>query len=100
MVETRRLGGDPRRIGPYRVVRRLGAGGMGVVFQGIGSDGRPVAIKVIRAEHAADPMFRGRFEREVAAGRRVRRFCTAPIIDSEPDADSPYLVTEFVNGPS
>jgi TPR repeat protein len=92
--------GDPRRIGRYRVVRRLGAGGMGTVYLGVGKDGRPVAVKVIRAEHAADPMFRARFGREIAAARRVRRFCTAPVIDADPDANPPYLVTEFVDGPS
>ncbi|WP_328610743.1 serine/threonine-protein kinase [Amycolatopsis sp. NBC_00345] len=92
--------GDPRKIGRYRVLRRLGAGGMGTVYLGAGKDGRPVAVKVIRAEHAADPVFRARFRHEVEAARRVRRFCTAPILDADPDADPPYLVTEFVDGPS
>jgi hypothetical protein len=89
----------PRKIGGYRVLRRLGAGGMGTVYLGAGKDGRPVAVKVIRAEHAADPAFRARFHHEVEAARRVRRFCTAPILDADPDADPPYLVTEFINGP-
>ncbi|HEY2061826.1 MAG TPA: serine/threonine-protein kinase [Amycolatopsis sp.] len=90
---------DPRKIGGYRVLRRLGAGGMGTVYLGVGKDGRPVAVKVIRAGHAADPAFRARFHHEVEAARRVRRFCTAPILDADPGADPPYLVTEFINGP-
>ena len=64
--------GDPQRIGPYRLVGRLGRGGMGDVFLGLSEGGRPVAVKVIRAELAADPEFRVRFAREVAAVRRVR----------------------------
>ncbi|WP_157357236.1 serine/threonine-protein kinase [Amycolatopsis nigrescens] len=100
MVVKLRRGGDPRRIGRYRVIRQLGVGGMGAVYLASGKDGRSVAVKVIRAEHAANPVFRARFRREVAAAQRVRPFCTAPIIDADPDANPPYLVTEFVNGPS
>jgi TPR repeat protein len=81
------------------VVRRLGAGGMGAVYLAVGKDDRQVAIKVIHSEYAADPMFRAWFRREIEAARRVRRFCTAPIIDADPDANPPYLVTEFVKGP-
>ncbi|WP_067481679.1 protein kinase domain-containing protein [Actinomadura hibisca] len=90
----------PGRVGPYRVVDRLGEGGMGTVYTGLGADGRKVAIKVIRREFAADPQYRARFQAEVAAAQRVRPFCTAPVLDADPAADPPYLVTEFVNGPS
>lgn len=90
----------PEHIGPYRVVDRLGEGGMGTVYAGTDASGRKVAIKVIRREFAADRQYRARFEAEVAAAQRVRPFCTAPVLDADPAADPPYLVTEFVNGPS
>ncbi|MFB4316869.1 protein kinase [Actinomadura sp. 21ATH] len=90
----------PARIGPYEVRDRLGEGGMGTVYLGADESGRKVAIKVIRSEHAADPMYRARFEAEVAAAQRVRPFCTAPVLDADPHADPPYLVTEFVAGSS
>ncbi|GAA1529639.1 hypothetical protein GCM10009678_09550 [Actinomadura kijaniata] len=88
----------PERIGPYRVVERLGEGGMGIVYAGLDHEGRKVAIKVIRREFAADPQYRARFAAEVGAARRVRPFCTAPVLDADPGADPPYLVTEFVGG--
>ncbi|KAB2376874.1 protein kinase domain-containing protein [Actinomadura montaniterrae] len=90
----------PDRIGPYRVADRLGEGGMGTVYVGLDETGRKVAIKVIRREYAADRQYRARFQAEVAAAQRVRPFCTAPVLDADPAADPPYLVTEFVNGPS
>jgi serine/threonine protein kinase len=65
--------GDPERIGPYRLVRELGSGGMGRVFLARSSGGRPVAVKVIRPDLAADPEFRARFRHEVAAARLVNR---------------------------
>ncbi|XRQ03834.1 protein kinase domain-containing protein [Actinomadura welshii] len=90
----------PERIGPYRVVDRLGEGGMGTVYTGLDGNGSKVAIKVIRRQFAADRQYRARFEAEVAAAQRVRPFCTAPVLDADPAADPPYLVTEYVNGPS
>ncbi|MFG2086502.1 MULTISPECIES: protein kinase [unclassified Spirillospora] len=90
----------PERIGRYRIVDRLGEGGMGTVYAGLDGAGRKVAIKVIRREYAADRQYRARFQAEVAAAQRVRPFCTAPVLDADPAAEPPYLVTEFVNGPS
>jgi eukaryotic-like serine/threonine-protein kinase len=60
---------DPHAIGPYRLIGQLGSGGMGRVFLGLSADGQPIAVKVIRAEPAADPKFRTRFRQEVAAAR-------------------------------
>ncbi|MGP4027933.1 protein kinase domain-containing protein [Actinomadura sp. 3N407] len=90
----------PERIGRYRIVDRLGEGGMGTVYAGLDGTGRKVAIKVIRREFAADRQYRARFRAEVSAAQRVRPFCTAPVLDADPAAEPPYLVTEFVNGPS
>ena len=93
-------GGDPRRIGPYRLVGRLGAGGMGMVFAGRSAGGRLVAVKVIRGELAADPEFRVRFGREVAAARSVSGLFTAPVVDADVDGLVPWLATAYVAGPS
>ncbi|MET8986095.1 glycoside hydrolase family 6 protein [Nonomuraea wenchangensis] len=92
--------GDPRQAGPYTLLGRLGEGGMGIVYLGRAPDGARVAVKLINARMSADPEFRRRFAREVAAARRVARFCTAPVLDADVDGDPAYLVTEYVEGPS
>ncbi len=93
--------GDPRRAGRYELIARLGSGGMGHVFLGRSPGGRPVAVKVIRAELlAGHPDFRARFAREVAAARQVNALFTAPLVDADPDAEMPWLVTAYVPGPS
>ncbi|MGX1032160.1 hypothetical protein RKD37_007669 [Streptomyces ambofaciens] len=92
--------GDPDRIGAYRLVGRLGSGGMGQVFLGRSAGGRPVAVKVIRPEYGADAGFRRSFAREVEAARRVGGFFTAQVVDADPDAERPWLVSAFVPGPS
>ena len=92
--------GDPRRIGPYRLIRQLGSGGMGRVFLGRSVGGRPVAVKVIRAELAADPEFRMRFRREVAAAQKVNGLYTALVVDADMDGPVPWLATAYVAGPS
>jgi hypothetical protein len=92
--------GDPERVGQYLLLGRLGAGGMGQVFLGRSPGGRLVSVKVIRAEMAADPEFRARFVREVAAARKVNGLFTAAVVDADPEARLPWLVTNFVNGPS
>jgi len=92
--------GDPRLIGPYRLVGRLGRGGMGRVFLGLSAGGRPVAVKVIRAELAADQEFRVRFSREVAAARQVSGLFTALVVDADVDGPVPWLATAYVPGPA
>jgi eukaryotic-like serine/threonine-protein kinase len=91
---------DPGRIGPYRLVARLGRGGMGHVYLGLSAGGRPVAVKVIRADLAADPEFRVRFAREVAAVRQVSGLFTALVLDADVDSAVPWLATAYVAGPS
>ncbi|MEU3353734.1 serine/threonine-protein kinase [Streptomyces sp. NPDC037389] len=91
---------DPQWVGPYRLEGRLGAGGMGQVFLGTSPGGRKVAVKLIRAELADSPQFRTRFKREVDAARQVGGFHTAQVVDADPDAASPWLVTAFVPGPT
>ena len=92
--------GDPRTIGPYRLAGRLGRGGMGEVFLGVSPGGRPVAVKAIRAELAADPQFRARFGREVAAARRVSGVFTAQVVDADTGGPVAWLATSYVQGPS
>jgi serine/threonine protein kinase len=92
--------GDPQLIGPYRLVGQLGCGGMGRVFLGLSAGGRPVAVKVIRAELAADQEFRVRFSREVAAARRVSGLFTALVVDADVDGPVPWLATAYVSGPA
>ncbi len=91
---------DPRLIGPFELVGRLGAGGMGRVFLGMSAAGRPVAVKVIHAGLAADPEFRARFSIEVAAARKVSGLFTALVVDADVDAQVPWLATAYVSGPS
>ncbi|WP_143448025.1 serine/threonine-protein kinase, partial [Kineosporia sp. R_H_3] len=89
---------DHSTVGPYRLVSRLGEGGMGVVHLAVGPDDRAVAIKVLRAHVAADPDARLRLAREVATLRRVRHPRVAEVLDADVDGPVPYLVTRFVPG--
>ena len=92
------LASDPTTIGPYRLINRIGTGGMGVVYLVTGPDGSQAALKLIRSELGDDPAFRARFRREVEAGQRVGRVCNAKYLDADLDAERPYLVTEYVPG--
>ncbi|MET8255897.1 serine/threonine-protein kinase [Micromonospora sp. NPDC005205] len=92
--------GDPARLGGYEVLDRLGDGGMGSVFLARSPQGRRVAVKVVRADLSHDEEFRGRFRSEVNRARQVPPFCTAEVLDADPDHDPPYLVVEYVEGPS
>ncbi|MFF5716169.1 serine/threonine-protein kinase [Streptomyces buecherae] len=91
---------DPRRIGAYRLLRRLGSGGMGRVYLGRSAGGRTVAVKLVHPHFATDAQFRARFRREVEAARRVGGAWTAPVLDADPEAAVPWVATGYVAGPS
>jgi serine/threonine protein kinase len=94
------LPGDPARVGRYRLTARLGSGGMGVVYLGAARDGSQVAVKVLRPELAEDPEFRARFSREVTPLTRVKGMCTVRVIEADTQAQRPFLVTEYIDGPA
>ncbi|MFE5543066.1 bifunctional serine/threonine-protein kinase/ABC transporter substrate-binding protein [Streptomyces sp. NPDC056534] len=91
---------DPSTIAGYRLLGRLGAGGMGVVYLARSGGGALAALKLIRAEHAADPGFRERFRREAAAAERITGRWVVRVLGADPEAREPWLATEFVPGPS
>ncbi|MBW8819552.1 protein kinase [Streptomyces sp. NPDC102476] len=91
---------DPRVVGSFKLHRRLGAGGMGVVYLGSDRKGQRVALKVIRPDLAEDQEFRSRFAREVSAARRIRGGCTARLVAADLEADRPWFATQYVPGPS
>lgn len=91
---------DPSRVGRYLLTARLGAGGMGIVYLGKAEDGRQVAVKVLRPEYVDDPETRSRFRQEAAAIARVRSPNAVRVLDADPDCETPYLATEFADGPS
>ncbi|MEU1051363.1 serine/threonine-protein kinase [Streptomyces sp. NPDC005876] len=92
--------GDPHHIGAYRLLARLGAGGMGHVYLARSDRGRTVAVKLVRAELAAREEFRERFRQEVRAARRVGGYWTAPVLDADTEAAVPWVATGYVAGPS
>ncbi|MEV6778432.1 serine/threonine-protein kinase [Streptomyces syringium] len=94
------LSEDPQVIGAYRLLGRLGAGGMGRVYLGRSAGGRTVAVKVVHPHFALDDQFRARFRREVEAARRVGGAWTAPVLDADPDAAVPWVATGYVAGPA
>ena len=91
---------DPQRIGDYRLIGRLGEGGMGQVFLARSDRGRTVAVKLVRAELADQEEFRARFRQEVRAALRVGGEWTAPVLDADTEAATPWVATGYIAGPS
>ncbi|MFD5269825.1 PQQ-binding-like beta-propeller repeat protein [Streptomyces sp. NPDC058335] len=89
---------DPKALGGYRIVDRIGSGGMGVVYLGRSRSGREVAVKVVHAQYAQDKVFRARFRQEIEAVRRVSGAFTAPVVDADPEAVRPWMATQYVPG--
>ncbi|MFE1456678.1 serine/threonine-protein kinase [Streptomyces sp. NPDC058735] len=90
----------PDSVGHYRLESCLGSGGMGVVHLARSASGMKLAVKVVHAQFAGDPDFRGRFRQEVAAARRVSGAFTAPVVDADPEAGRPWMATLFIPGPT
>ncbi|MET9902079.1 protein kinase [Streptomyces sp. NPDC006446] len=91
---------EPTVVGPYRLLGRLGSGGMGRVYLGRSAGGRTVAVKIVHPHFALDEEFRARFRREVDAARRVGGAWTAPVLDADPEAPVPWVATGYAAGPS
>jgi serine/threonine protein kinase len=91
---------DPHQIGPYHLIGRLGAGGMGRVYLARSEGGRTVAVKLVQSELAQEEEFRQRFAQEVAAARRVGGEWTAPVLEADTEADTPWVATAYIPGPS
>ncbi|MER5643317.1 protein kinase [Streptosporangium sp. NPDC002524] len=93
-------GEDPPRLGAFELVGRLGEGGQGIVYLGRGPGGEQVAVKLLHHGLAGDPEARARFLREVSVAQRVARFCTAAVLHADLAGSRPYIVSEYVPGPS
>ncbi|MCX5388008.1 PQQ-binding-like beta-propeller repeat protein [Streptomyces sp. NBC_00083] len=91
---------DPESVGAYRLESVLGSGGMGVVHLATSPSGMRLAVKIVHAQHAADPEFRARFRQEVSAARRVSGAFTASVVDADPAADRPWMATVHIPGPT
>ncbi|RZU13623.1 serine/threonine protein kinase [Kribbella rubisoli] len=91
---------DPAVVGSFAIQGRLGRGAMGAVYLARSPGGRLVAVKVVRDELAGDSGFRARFAREIDAARKVSGAFTAAVVDADPDADRPWLATEYLPGPT
>ena len=89
----------PDRLGPYRLLDRIGEGGMGVVYLARDPEQRSVAVKILRPAVAGDPNARRRLAREVETMRRVRSPFVAEVLDTDVTSETPYIVTRYVPGP-
>ncbi len=92
--------GDPRSIGGFRLLGTLGEGGMGRVYLARSKRGRTVAVKVVKGELARQPDFRRRFAQEITAARRVGEAWTAPVLEADTEAETPWVATGYIAGPS
>ncbi|MGW0594381.1 protein kinase domain-containing protein [Streptosporangium sp. NPDC002607] len=92
--------GEPRQLGPFRVVGKIGEGGQGIVYLGINAAGERAAIKLLHVKFSGDATARSRFAREARAAQRVASFCTAAVLDADLKGDTPYIASEYIEGRS
>ncbi|GAA4211034.1 hypothetical protein GCM10022252_79630 [Streptosporangium oxazolinicum] len=92
--------GEPRQLGPFRVVGRVGEGGQGIVYLGVNAAGERAAIKLLHVKFSGDAIARSRFAREARAAQRVASFCTAGVMDADLEGDTPYIASEYIEGRS
>ncbi|GIH89563.1 protein kinase [Planobispora siamensis] len=92
--------GEPRQLGPFRVVGRIGEGGQGIVYLGTDESGGRVAIKLLHVKFSGDSIARSRFAREARAAQRVASFCTAGVVHVDLEGDTPYIASEYIEGKS
>ncbi|MEU4540692.1 transporter substrate-binding domain-containing protein [Streptosporangium sp. NPDC023825] len=92
--------GEPRQLGPFRVVGRVGEGGQGIVYLGVNAAGERAAIKLLHVKFSGDTIARSRFAREARAAQRVASFCTAGVMDADLEGDTPYIASEYIEGRS
>ncbi|WP_326820032.1 bifunctional serine/threonine-protein kinase/glutamate ABC transporter substrate-binding protein [Streptosporangium sp. NBC_01756] len=92
--------GEPRRLGPFRIVGRIGEGGQGIVYLGVNESGERAAIKLLHVKFSGDSVARSRFAREARAAQRVASFCTAGVIGVDLEGDTPYIASEYIEGRS
>jgi serine/threonine protein kinase/outer membrane protein assembly factor BamB len=91
---------SPSVVGEFRIERRIGAGGMGVVYLAMSPSGRRVALKIIRGDFADDADYRARFRHEIEAARQVSGAFTAPVVGADADADPPWMATQYFDAPT
>src|SRR3954452_9504390 len=92
--------GEPRQVGPFRIVGRIGEGGQGVVYLGVNASGERAAMKLLHVKFFGDTIARSRFAREARAAQRVASFCTAGVMDADLEGDTPYIASEYIEGRS
>lgn len=92
--------GEPQRLGPFRIVGRIGEGGQGVVYLGMNTVEERVAIKLLHVKFSGDASARSRFAREARAAQRVASFCTAAVLGADLEGDTPYIASEYIEGRS
>ncbi|GAA3137550.1 hypothetical protein GCM10017600_53850 [Streptosporangium carneum] len=92
--------GEPRQLGQFRIVGRIGEGGQGIVYLGENTEGKRAAIKLLHVKFSGDAIARSRFAREARAAQRVASFCTAGVVDVDLEGDTPYIASEYIEGRS